>query len=91
MGSCMVALDPATRDNGCLQVLRGSHRLGRLDHGPVIDGQLETPEGSAMGGARVSAAGRSSAEQHGADPQRVSLAQAGGCQRLHCEMEPGDA
>ena len=37
MGSCMVALDPATRHNGCLQVLKGSHRLGRLDHGPVVD------------------------------------------------------
>ena len=33
MGSCMVALDPATRENGCLQVLRGSQRLGRLEHG----------------------------------------------------------
>ena len=33
MGSCMVALDSATRENGCLQVLRGSQRLGRLEHG----------------------------------------------------------
>src|SRR6266508_3796401 len=31
--SVFVALDPATRENGCLQVLRGSHRLGRLNHG----------------------------------------------------------
>lgn len=33
--SVFVALDPATRENGCLQVLRGSHRLGRLNHGRV--------------------------------------------------------
>jgi ectoine hydroxylase len=33
MASCMVALDPATRENGCLQLLRGSQRLGRLEHG----------------------------------------------------------
>lgn len=35
MGSCMIAVDPATRENGCLQVLRGSHLMGRVDHGPV--------------------------------------------------------
>jgi hypothetical protein len=33
--SCMVALDAATRENGCLKVLVGSHLLGRLDHGRV--------------------------------------------------------
>jgi ectoine hydroxylase-related dioxygenase (phytanoyl-CoA dioxygenase family) len=33
--SVFVALDAATTENGCLQVLRGSHRLGRLDHGRV--------------------------------------------------------
>ena len=31
--SVMVALTPATKENGCLQVLRGSHKLGRLNHG----------------------------------------------------------
>ncbi len=30
-----MALDPATKENGCLQVLRGSHKLGRLDHGTI--------------------------------------------------------
>ena len=33
--SVFVALDPATRENGCLQVLRGSQQLGRLSHGKV--------------------------------------------------------
>jgi ectoine hydroxylase-related dioxygenase (phytanoyl-CoA dioxygenase family) len=32
MGSCMIAVDEATQANGCLQVLRGSHRIGRVDH-----------------------------------------------------------
>ena len=32
MGGCMIALDKATRSNGCLQILKGSHRAGRLDH-----------------------------------------------------------
>jgi len=33
--SVAVAVDRATPENGCLQVIRGSHRLGRLDHGRV--------------------------------------------------------
>jgi ectoine hydroxylase-related dioxygenase (phytanoyl-CoA dioxygenase family) len=32
LASCIIAVDGATQDNGCLQVLRGSHKLGRLDH-----------------------------------------------------------
>jgi phytanoyl-CoA dioxygenase PhyH len=30
--SAFIAVDPATRENGCLQVLKGSHQLGRIDH-----------------------------------------------------------
>lgn len=30
--SVMIAVDRATRENGCLQVVRGSHRMGRVDH-----------------------------------------------------------
>ena len=33
--SAFVAVDEATRENGCLQVLRGSHKLGRLEHDKV--------------------------------------------------------
>lgn len=32
LASVAIAIDPATRENGCLQVIRGSHRLGRIDH-----------------------------------------------------------
>lgn len=32
MASVMIAVDPASRENGCLQVIRGSHDLGRIDH-----------------------------------------------------------
>jgi len=35
MISCMIALDPATRENGCLKVITGSHLLGRFNHGKV--------------------------------------------------------
>ncbi len=30
--SVFIAADPCTRQNGCLQVIQGSHRLGRIDH-----------------------------------------------------------
>ena len=30
--SVMIAVDPATKENGCLQVIRGSHLIGRIDH-----------------------------------------------------------
>lgn len=32
MASCFIAVDPATRENGCLQVIPGSHHLGRMNH-----------------------------------------------------------
>ncbi len=35
MGSCFIAVDPATRANGCLQVIARSHLIGRIDHGKV--------------------------------------------------------
>jgi ectoine hydroxylase-related dioxygenase (phytanoyl-CoA dioxygenase family) len=31
--SVMVAITRANRENGCLQVIRGSHKLGRVNHG----------------------------------------------------------
>lgn len=37
MGSCLIAIDRATRENGCLQALRGSHQIGRIDHGKTGD------------------------------------------------------
>ena len=37
MASAMIALDKCTKANGCLQVLKGSHHMGRIDHG-LLDG-----------------------------------------------------
>ena len=33
MTSVMVAITEATKENGCLQVIKGSHRMGRVEHG----------------------------------------------------------
>jgi len=41
LASCMIALDPATKNNGCLQAIRGSHHLGRVEHF-VVNGQMTT-------------------------------------------------
>jgi hypothetical protein len=37
MASCMIAVTPSTRANGCLQVIRGSQLIGRIDHGKTGD------------------------------------------------------
>ena len=42
MGSCFIMLDRATKENGCLKVLKGSNKVGRIGHG-VSD----TPEQTA--------------------------------------------
>jgi hypothetical protein len=49
MGSCLIAVDKATRENGCLQVLRGSHKIGRVEH-------LKVGEQTGADMARVDAA-----------------------------------
>jgi ectoine hydroxylase len=38
MASMFLAIDRATRENGCLQLLKGSHKMGRINHG-VTGGQ----------------------------------------------------
>jgi len=35
LASCMIALDPTSRENGCLKMVRSSHLMGRIDHVPV--------------------------------------------------------
>jgi ectoine hydroxylase-related dioxygenase (phytanoyl-CoA dioxygenase family) len=52
--SVMVALTAANKENGCLQVIRGSHKLGRVNHGfsgeqvgadmTMVDNALQTME-----------------------------------------------
>ncbi|MBM83340.1 MAG: phytanoyl-CoA dioxygenase family protein [Planctomycetaceae bacterium] len=44
MGSCMVAVDRATQENGCLQVLAGSHSMGRVEHTQVGEQTGADPE-----------------------------------------------
>jgi hypothetical protein len=54
LASCFIAVDKATRDNGCLQVLRGSHHYGRMEHGKVGAGASDDQTGADM--ERVTAA-----------------------------------
>ena len=36
MASVSITIDQATRGNGCIQILKGSHLIGRIDH--ILDG-----------------------------------------------------
>ncbi len=42
--SVFIAVDPATRANGCMQVLKGSHHMGRLTHVKIGDQTGADPE-----------------------------------------------
>jgi ectoine hydroxylase-related dioxygenase (phytanoyl-CoA dioxygenase family) len=44
LASCLITIDRATRANGCLQVVPGSHRLGRMEHMKVGDQTGADPE-----------------------------------------------
>lgn len=44
MGSCLIAVDRASKANGCLQVLRGSHFIGRVEHVTIGDQTGADPE-----------------------------------------------
>ncbi len=44
LASCLIAVDRATQENGCLQVLRGSHHMGRVNHVKIGDQTGADPE-----------------------------------------------
>ena len=44
MASVFIALDPNIRENGCLKVLKGSHKMGRVDHDRYGDQTGANPE-----------------------------------------------
>jgi len=44
MLSALIAVDRATKENGCLQVLKGSHRIGRVEHGKFGEQAGADPE-----------------------------------------------
>jgi ectoine hydroxylase-related dioxygenase (phytanoyl-CoA dioxygenase family) len=48
MGSCMLAVNQATKQNGCLQVLSGSHKIGRVEHVEIGDQVGADPERVAI-------------------------------------------
>ena len=44
MASCLIAVDTASKANGCLQVLEGSHKIGRINHVKIGDQVQADPE-----------------------------------------------
>ena len=51
--SVFVAVDPATRENGCMQVLRRSHHMGRITHMKVGEQTGADPERVAAAEERL--------------------------------------
>ena len=44
MLTIMVAVDATNTENGCVELVRGSHLLGRIDHGPLGQSQGADPQ-----------------------------------------------
>ena len=44
LSACVIAIDPNTRENGCLKVVKKSHLMGRLDITEVYEGLMCDPE-----------------------------------------------
>ena len=44
MASCFIMLDRATKKNGCLKLLKGSHKVGRISHGISADKPEQTAD-----------------------------------------------
>jgi len=53
MLSALIAVDRATKENGCLQLLKGSHRMGRVEHGRFGDQTGADPERVAEASKRL--------------------------------------
>lgn len=77
LATCFVAIDPATRSNGCLKLIEGSHRLGRMDH-LLYDGVSD----SGIDEARLAVVLRKMPERH------IELAP-GDCVIFHCNTLHG--
>ncbi|CAL4127155.1 unnamed protein product, partial [Meganyctiphanes norvegica] len=44
MGSVFIPVDDCKKENGCLQVIKGSHKLGRVEHGKNGDQMMADNE-----------------------------------------------
>jgi ectoine hydroxylase len=53
MISCLISLDPATRENGCIQMMSGSHKMGRIEHGMFAGQTGADPERVAEAAKRM--------------------------------------
>lgn len=53
LASCLISVSRSTPENGCLQVLRGSHEIGRVDHGKTGEQSGADPERVAVAMERM--------------------------------------
>ena len=85
-----MAVDRAHRGNGCLQFIRSSHSLGRLEHGPVV-AQGEQGRPVLTGPTGPPLYDFANGGQYGADPARVANAlKSPSMEVVQVELAPGD-
>ena len=53
MASCLIAIDQADKENGCLQILAGSHKIGRVEHVKIGDQVQADPQRVAAASSQM--------------------------------------
>ena len=100
MASCMVAVDRAHKHNGALNVLKGSHKLGRLNHArEATAGEVRRisfvspsilPNAIFCLSCLITVLQEVARSEMCADRDRVAIAEQV-CERVVCSLAPGDA
>ena len=86
--SSLVAIERANKENGCLQVLKGSHKMGRIDL--TMRGAENFSDEKMLKVLSAFAKGTHNPDvQTGTDPERVEEAMKR-YERVYCKLEPGD-
>lgn len=86
--SCMIAIERTNKENACLEVLKGSHKMGRIDL--TMRGAENFSKDKLLKALTTfSRGGHNPDVQTGTDPERVEEA-IKRYEHVYCELEQGD-